>query len=158
MPLFFDWFKIQFIPEVKGSITHVNRQLRALLILDNAPSHSKTDGINFDPSFEILFLPPNCTAILQPLHQNLIQNVKVIYGKQLLQPITASCWDDEDMLPLQFLCYKLPSDSIYDGIKSIRNKIRAMNIYNDISEEDINDWALVEMNFHSTFPKVSFFS
>ena len=45
-----------------------------------------------------------------------------------LWPRTASCWDDED-IPLQRLRHELQSDSICDGIS------------NDITEEDINDWA-----------------
>lgn len=61
--------------------------LKALLVLDNAPSHPKEDEINFDPNFRVLFLPPNCTAILQPMDQNLIQNIKVAYRKQLLTHI-----------------------------------------------------------------------
>ena len=44
---FVDWFKNLFILEVKGFLTQVNRPLKALLILDNAPSHSKTDEIKF---------------------------------------------------------------------------------------------------------------
>lgn len=53
--LFFDWFKNHFIPEVKGYLTQVNRPLKALLILDNAPSHPKTDEYNFDPNFRVIF-------------------------------------------------------------------------------------------------------
>lgn len=124
------------------------------------------------------------------MDQNLIQNVKVTYRKQLLQhilseidnddvdvvkvlkmfnlknavyfldlawqtisekniqkswsalwPRTASCWDDEDMIPLQVLRHELQSDGIYDDMKSIQNMIGAMNFSNDITEEDINDWA-----------------
>ena len=63
--LFFDWIKNHFIPEVKGILIQLNRPLKALLILDKAPSHSKTDEINFDPNFKVLSLTPNCMAILQ---------------------------------------------------------------------------------------------
>lgn len=85
--LFLDWFKNYFIPDVKKYLAEVNRPLKALLILDNAPSHPKEEDINFDPNFRVLFLPPNCTAILQPMDQNLIQNIKVSYRKQLLEYI-----------------------------------------------------------------------
>ena len=52
---FFHWFKNHFILEVKGFPTQASRPLKALLILDNAPSHSKMDEINFDPNLKVLF-------------------------------------------------------------------------------------------------------
>ena len=70
--LFFDRFKKHFISEIKEFLTPVNRPLKALLILDNAASHPKTGEMNFDPNFKVMYSPPNCTAILQPIDQNLI--------------------------------------------------------------------------------------
>lgn len=75
-PLFMEWFKKCFIPKVKIFLTEVNRPLKALLLVDNAPSHPLMEEINFDSNFRVMFLPPNCTAILQPMDQNLIQNKK----------------------------------------------------------------------------------
>lgn len=123
------------------------------------------------------------------MDQNLIQNVKVAYRKQLLQhilsendddvdvvkvlkmfnlkiavcflnsewqsisenniqkswcalwPRPTSCWDDEDVIPLQVLPHELQTDSMVAGIKSIQNMIGAMNFSNEITEQDINDWA-----------------
>ena len=85
------------------------------------------------------------------MNQNLIQNVKVTQRKQLLQPRTASCWYDEDMTPLECLHHDMQSDSICDCVKSIQNMIGAMNISNDITEEDINGWPI--FSFHWIFPK-----
>ncbi|KAJ8932097.1 hypothetical protein NQ314_014946 [Rhamnusium bicolor] len=39
-------------------------------------------------NFSVLFLPPNCTALLQPMDQNLIQNIKVSYRKGLLNYVS----------------------------------------------------------------------
>lgn len=86
-PLFMKWFKRCFIPEVKKFLTTVNKPLKALLLIDNAPSHPSVEEVNTDPNFRIMFLPPNCTAILQPMDQNLIENIKVSYRKRLLNNI-----------------------------------------------------------------------
>ena len=56
-------------------------------------------------------------------------------------PRTESCWDDEDLIPLQFLREELQSDSKADDIKSIRNLIGAMKFCNDLTEKDITDWS-----------------
>lgn len=85
--VFEDWFRNVFIKNVKEFLTTANKPLKALLILDNAPSHPKENHINTDPNFRVLFLPPNCTAILQPMDQNLIQNIKVRYRKNILNHI-----------------------------------------------------------------------
>lgn len=85
--VFEDWRKKVFIKKVKEFLNNANKPLKALLILDNAPSHPKEKVINTDPNFRVLFLPPNCTAILQPMDQNLIQNIKVRYRKNLLNHI-----------------------------------------------------------------------
>lgn len=85
--VFEDWFKNVFIKKVKEFLTTAGKPLKALLVLDNAPSHPKEKEINTDPNFRVLFLPPNCTAILQPMDQNLIQNIKVRYRKYLLSHI-----------------------------------------------------------------------
>ena len=66
---------------MKGFLTQVNRPFKAVLLLDNALSCTKTND------FKDLSLPPNCTVILHPMDPNLIQNVKVNYKKQLLQHI-----------------------------------------------------------------------
>lgn len=51
------------------------------------------DELNFDPNFRVMFLPPNCTALIQPMDQNLIQNIKVAYRKKLLSLIVSQTED-----------------------------------------------------------------
>lgn len=89
-PVFMEWFKTCFIPCVKKFLTDVNRPKKALLLIDNAPSHPPEEEINFDPDFRVMFLPPNCTAVLQPMDQNLIQNIKVGYRKRLLNQVISN--------------------------------------------------------------------
>lgn len=63
---------------------------KALLILDNATAHRPEEELmSDDQRVVVLFLPPNCTALIQPMDQNLIQNIKINYRKWLLQEILA---------------------------------------------------------------------
>jgi hypothetical protein len=100
--LFMDWFKKQFIPKVKRFLKQANKPQKALLLVDNARSHPIESEINFDPNFKVLFLPPNCTAILQPMDQNLIQNIKVAYRKKLLNFIIDQ--NDDDIVKIFKKC------------------------------------------------------
>lgn len=94
--LFSEWFKTCFIPSVKRHLANINKPMKALLLLDNAPSHPPEEELNSDPNFQVLFLPPNCTAVIQPMDQNLIQNIKVRYRKLLLQSIISQ--ESEDVV------------------------------------------------------------
>lgn len=96
--IFADWFKTCFIPQVKHFQRSANKPCKALLLVDNAPSHPLEDTISDDPNFRVLFLPPNCTALVQPMDQNLIQNIKVSYRKRLLTYLISE--EDADIMKL----------------------------------------------------------
>ncbi|KAF2901534.1 hypothetical protein ILUMI_04655 [Ignelater luminosus] len=51
-----------------------------ILFLDNAACHPKVELLNI----KTVFLPPNTTAVTQPLDQGIIQNMKCDYHKYLL--------------------------------------------------------------------------
>ncbi|XP_053968302.1 jerky protein homolog-like [Anastrepha ludens] len=82
--LFTEWYRKHFIPNVKKFLKDNNRPLKAILLVDNAPCHVGSEDLGTDPNFRIVFLPPNCTAVIQPLDQDLIQNIKATCRKQLL--------------------------------------------------------------------------
>lgn len=58
-----------------------NRKI--LLFLDNAPSHPHIQLKNV----QIQFLPPNTTALCQPMDQGIIQAMKLKYRKRQLQHV-----------------------------------------------------------------------
>lgn len=63
-----------------------SRLKKLMGILDNAPSHPSVDELNtVNENCNILFLPPNVTAIMQPLDQGLISLTKRYYKQKLLR-------------------------------------------------------------------------
>ncbi|KAH8009960.1 hypothetical protein HPB51_023016 [Rhipicephalus microplus] len=55
---------------------------RVVIILDNALAHVALDNLT---AVKLAFLPPNTTAIAQPLDQGIIRAVKQLYKKNLLR-------------------------------------------------------------------------
>lgn len=104
--LFLDWFKTEFVPAVRLHLLSVNLPPQAMLLLDNCPGHPSADElVSEDGNIFAMFLPPNVTACIQPMDQNVIQNVKLTYRKSLLTNCLASC-----------------SDNLVDSLKSISLK------------------------------------
>ncbi|GBN04001.1 hypothetical protein AVEN_83401-1 [Araneus ventricosus] len=59
-----------------------------LLLLNNCPGHPSAEELcTDDGEISVMFLPPNTTALIQPMDQNVIQNVKLVYRKLLLANI-----------------------------------------------------------------------
>ncbi|XP_058816700.1 tigger transposable element-derived protein 1-like [Topomyia yanbarensis] len=63
--LFEQWFKQQFITEVKDYLEEKRLPFNVLLLIDNAPGHLELHHANV----KIMFLPPNTTSLIQPLDQ-----------------------------------------------------------------------------------------
>ncbi|XP_033211057.1 jerky protein homolog-like isoform X2 [Belonocnema kinseyi] len=99
--IFLLWYKEVFIPRVlehqrKNGITG-----KVVLILDNAPCHPSSDELNaINENFEVVYLPPNVTALIQPMDQELIMKTKKLFKKDLLRRILLS---EEAEGPDQFL-------------------------------------------------------
>lgn len=75
--LFYDWFHHDFVPEIKRFLKDKNLPQKALLVLDNALGHCPNDELSSsDGSVQTIFMPLNCTPLLQPMDQNVIQITK----------------------------------------------------------------------------------
>lgn len=58
---------------------------QVLLLMDNAPSHPEVDVVNgVDKDFQVMFLPPNVTVLIQPKHQGIIYKSECMYKKEML--------------------------------------------------------------------------
>jgi hypothetical protein len=73
-----------FVPEVKKYCADNNLPFKALLILDNAPGHPPVLQ-HHHPNTEIILLPPNTTALLQPMDQGFIAPFKAYYLRRTLK-------------------------------------------------------------------------
>ncbi|XP_051909559.1 tigger transposable element-derived protein 1-like [Hippocampus zosterae] len=85
---FSEWFKEVFAPSVAEYLTEKNLPLKALLVLDAALVHPMGLGEDWRSDHDFItvkFLPPNTTALLQPMDQQLISNFKKLYTKALFQ-------------------------------------------------------------------------
>ncbi|XP_050530390.1 tigger transposable element-derived protein 2-like [Daktulosphaira vitifoliae] len=62
-----------------------NFSQKALSLIDNAPGHPSEEELSTeDKCITTTFLLPNCTALIQPMDQHIIQFVKQDYKKNLL--------------------------------------------------------------------------
>jgi hypothetical protein len=86
---------------------------KALLLVDNASSHgSEEELVSNDGNVMTMFLPPNCTALIQPMDQNIIRLTKLFYRKSLLIRILTN------------------EDDIASGLKKITLKDATYLLYN----------------------------
>lgn len=82
--LFKDWILNYFVDAVANYNKAKNLSNKALLIIDNAPSHI-IDNIEVPDNIQIIFLPPNTTPLIQPMDQGVISNFKAYYLRRIFQ-------------------------------------------------------------------------
>lgn len=84
--IFSDWFFKHFVPLVKDYLTSKSLPIRAVLLMDNAPSHPAIENLlTEDGSIRCLFLPRNVTSLIQPMDRSILENMKCRYKRNLLQ-------------------------------------------------------------------------
>ncbi|GFS74310.1 guanylate cyclase 32E [Trichonephila clavipes] len=76
--LFKEWFHDQFVPAVKKFNKENDLPQRAILLIDNAPSHPGTEELS-SGEIKAIFLSTNVTPLLQPMDQDVLQKLKQIY-------------------------------------------------------------------------------
>ncbi|XP_017491045.1 PREDICTED: jerky protein homolog-like, partial [Rhagoletis zephyria] len=83
--IFREWFHQCFVPEVQKYLLKKGLPTKAILLLDNAPSHPPEDDLKTtDGSIFVVYMPPNVTPLIQPMDQNVIRLTKLYYKKHLL--------------------------------------------------------------------------
>ncbi|XP_031336955.1 tigger transposable element-derived protein 4-like [Photinus pyralis] len=70
------------------------RKRKILLLVDNCPAHPKVLNLK---RIELIFLPPNVTAVLQPMDQGVIRSLKSHYRQQLLFKLIRALDSNNDL-------------------------------------------------------------
>lgn len=84
--IFTRWFHDKFVPHVRENLRKKNLPEKAVLILDNAPSHPAENLLKTeDGMIFVKYLPANVTALIQPMDQGVIAALKKTYRSNLLK-------------------------------------------------------------------------
>ncbi|XP_012264382.2 jerky protein homolog-like [Athalia rosae] len=93
--IFENWFTQKFVPSVRDFLSAKNMPQKALLLLDNAPSHPNEEVLESeDGNICVMFFPPNVTSIAKPMDQGVIETMKRLYRRNLMTNLI----DDSDLL------------------------------------------------------------
>ena len=77
-----------FIPQVLKNHRTFEILGKVVLILDNAPLYPSLHELNsINANFEVVYLPPNDTALIQPMDQGSISVTKKLYNRKLLKRV-----------------------------------------------------------------------
>ena len=90
--IFEDCFFKHIVPEIIAYQRDVLKisydRIRAVVLLDNAPAHpSKEKLVAHNGKIRVMFLPPNTTALIQPMDQGVIHAVKLGYRRLFLSEV-----------------------------------------------------------------------
>lgn len=101
--IFSEWFHNHFVPEVISFQTKelkvARGQVRALLLLDNAPAHpAPAELVAENGRIRVMYLPPNTTALLQPMDQGVIVSAKRHYRRRFLDEVMVVLEDEEEKM------------------------------------------------------------
>ncbi|XP_050337853.1 jerky protein homolog-like [Bactrocera neohumeralis] len=92
--IFKHWFQHSFVPQVRKFLKDQGLPNKALLLIDNAPSHPPENELRSDDELiTAMFMPPNVTPLIQPMDQNAIRLTKLFYRNSLLASIVATGTD-----------------------------------------------------------------
>lgn len=86
--LFKTWFFEHFVPQVRKFLEESGLPVQAVLVLDNCSAHFNTEELKTsDDAIWTMFLPPNTTAVVQPMDQNIIQMIKSRYRQIMMTEV-----------------------------------------------------------------------
>lgn len=127
---------------------------KAVLVLDNAPSHPEHDLKSDDGNITCYFLPPNATPLIQPMDQSVIETLKRLYRKRFIRRLVSD--DDGISLKEYWKQYnlKLVVDNVSESWADLTNETlkRAWNqlwpetemLQSDTSETGETDESMIQ--------------
>ena len=74
-----------FVPKTKQRLSELGQEKKAILFLDNCSAHPSEDKlVSADDKTTAKFLPPNVTALVQPMDQGVLESIKRVYRNSIL--------------------------------------------------------------------------
>jgi hypothetical protein len=116
--VFTEWFDF-FVKETERYLKSKSLPFKVLLVIDNAPGHPV--HLNH-PNVEVIFLPPNTTALLQPLDQGIIAAFKAYYLRRNMNRLF--CDMEENVSLIQ----SWKNYNIADGIRNITESVNEIEL------------------------------
>uniref|UniRef100_A0A1B6JVI3 HTH CENPB-type domain-containing protein n=1 Tax=Homalodisca liturata TaxID=320908 RepID=A0A1B6JVI3_9HEMI len=116
--LFREWFVCEFVPKVKKHLAKSKLPAKALLLLDNAPTHDEHLQCDDEKEIKLLFLPPNVTSLQQPMDQGVIECFKRKYRRKLLSEVLSKLETDDSLDLTKVLKSVNMKDVVYMSAKA----------------------------------------
>jgi hypothetical protein len=86
-----DWFVNYFAPEARAHFKSKGLgDCKIIPTLDNCPAHPYASLLVL-VNRRVVYLPPNCTYIIQPMDQEMLRSLKYYYRQQLMQKLIVAC-------------------------------------------------------------------
>jgi len=140
LKLFEDWFINHFVPEVERYCASKGLPFKVLLLLDNAPGHPANLN-DFHPNVKVVYLPPNTTALLQPMDQGVIASFKAYYLRRTIA-MALGATEKKDVTLKEFW----KSYNIRDAVKNIADS------WEEVKQTNMNGvWKKLCPNFVNDF-------
>ena len=159
--IFRDWFLNCFIPETKLKLRELGREEKAILFLDNCAAHpSEKELVSDDGKIIAKFLPPNVTALIQPMDQGVLESIKRVYRKSILRDLVSqSTFTIQDFLKTLDMMKVIDTvATAWDMVTpaAIRNSWKKlMPLPNDIQQNNVPQEVISNNDFVQQFSRVN---
>lgn len=119
--LFNSWFIDEFVPSVENDLNQKKLPVRAVLLLDNAPSHPSEEEL-LKGDIKAIFLPPNVTSLIQPMDQGVIEWLKRRYRRKYISSLLEKSEEGFNIFE------SMKSFNIKDSIYTIADSWEELNL------------------------------
>lgn len=89
------------MPHVEWYCTSQDIPFKMLLVLDYAPEYPAHLD-DFHPNVKVVYLPPNTTALLQPMDQGVIATFKAYYLRRVIGNALGAIEKNKDLTLMDF--------------------------------------------------------
>ena len=119
--IFADWFHNEFVSTVQKKLVDIGVEPKAVLLLDNCSAHpNEEDLISKDKKVIVKYLPPNVTALIQPMDQGVLESLKRRYRRKILEELL---FRDEEGVPIPSFLKSINMLKVSNLIASSWNEI-----------------------------------